>query len=330
MTTLAKIEANQRNAQLSTGPRTLEGKSIVARNATKHGIFAAVPVLPGESTDEWEAHRTGVVESLAPIGLLELNLAERAALLLWRLQRLARYETEVVAAAMEDVEVPAFLASQDPVSAQREEQLRAIRDELRRAHQELVETIAARDYLLSEPVTDAPFSIAESVLEAACGRAEAADDLRTDPPTFGSKAFMRELGLTGTDPQSTAWTPEVIQRGLTFYCRFTGEPVEPFAERMRADMESRAEELARRVRRLDREATAVARLLDGRTDRNRSACMLPTDGRDERISKYERHVHGLLTSTLHELERLQARREGDPVPPPVVTDMNVVVDSGRG
>ena len=52
------------------------------RNATTHGIFAAVPVLPGECPETWEAHRAGVVASLAPAGLLEVNLAERAALLL--------------------------------------------------------------------------------------------------------------------------------------------------------------------------------------------------------------------------------------------------------
>src|SRR4051812_6637886 len=106
MTTLAKIEANRRNAELSTGPRTSGGEVIVSRNATTHGIYSNVPVVPGECPDEWEMHRAGVVASLAPVGLLEVNLAERVALLMWRLQRLARYETETVATAMEEVEVP--------------------------------------------------------------------------------------------------------------------------------------------------------------------------------------------------------------------------------
>ena len=52
------------------------------------------------------------------------------------------------------------------------------------------------------------------------------------------------------------------------------------------------------------------------------------DGRDERVAKYERHLHTLLTSTLHELERLQARRGGEAVPPPVVADVNLTVDAG--
>ncbi|VTS01840.1 Uncharacterized protein OS=Rubrobacter xylanophilus (strain DSM 9941 / NBRC 16129) GN=Rxyl_1596 PE=4 SV=1 [Gemmata massiliana] len=327
MTTLAKIEANQRNGQLSTGPRTLEGKAIVARNATKHGIFAAVPVLPGESADEWQVHRAGVIESLAPIGLLELNLAERAALLLWRLQRLARYEAETVAAAMEDVEVPAFLPSQDPASTQREDQLRAIRGELLTARRELAEASAARDYFASELTTAAPFAIAEYILGTACVRAEAADDLRTDPPAFGSKSFMRKLGLPGTNPQTAPWTPELIRCALALYARFTREPVELFAEHVRAELESRAEELGRKGQRLEREATAVARFLDGRSDRSRSARLLPANGCDERIAKYERHLHGLLTSTLHELERLQARREGANVPPPAAAEVNLVLNT---
>src|SRR5262245_63946044 len=119
MTTLAKIEANQRNGGLSTGPKTVEGKAIVSRNATRHGIFAAVPVIPGECPQTWEAHRSGVVESLTPVGLLEVNLAERAALLLWRLQRLARYEAETVAAAMEPVALPSLPSPDDPLSPPR-------------------------------------------------------------------------------------------------------------------------------------------------------------------------------------------------------------------
>ena len=33
-----QIEANRKNAQLSTGPKTAEGKSISAANAITHGL----------------------------------------------------------------------------------------------------------------------------------------------------------------------------------------------------------------------------------------------------------------------------------------------------
>jgi hypothetical protein len=342
VTTLARIEANRRNAALSTGPRTAEGKAIVARNATRHGIFASVPVIPGESPDQWEAHRAGVVESLAPVGLLEVNLAERAALLLWRLQRLARYEAGTVAAGMEDAEVPPLpppegefsSLSSPPKQQTRDEQLRDIRRELRTASQELTEVVQARDYFRSpqEPGSHGtvPYPVAETILGAACGQAEAAEDLRSDPPSFGSKAFLRKLGLTGASPKEAAWTPDLIDGGLALYAGYARESPERFREGVLVGLEEWAEELARKVRRLEGEAAAVTRLLDGKAARKRAARLLPGDGRDERIAKYERHLHSLLTSTLHELERLQSRREGEVVPPPVVADVNLTVDPGPG
>lgn len=338
MTTLAKIEANQRNGQLSTGPRTAEGKATVARNATKHGIFSAVPVIPGEDPQVWETHRAGVVESLAPVGLLEVNLAERAALLLWRLQRLARYEAETVAAAMEEVEVPALPAPTDSAlfsrsgSVTREDQLRDIREELRTARQELVEVVPARDFFVSELAGDVVVAVAvvESIMEAAFERVESMEDRRADPPAFASKRFVQKFGLTETDTRSVSWTADLIRCGLLLYASYTRESAEQFVEAVRVDMEAWAEELTRKVRRLEQEASALVRLLDGRVTRKQVAKLLPGDGRDERIAKYERHLHSLLTSTLHELERLQARREGQAVPPPAVADVHVTVDAGSG
>ena len=40
MSTKRQIEANQRNALVSTGPVTTQGKALVSQNAVKHGIFA--------------------------------------------------------------------------------------------------------------------------------------------------------------------------------------------------------------------------------------------------------------------------------------------------
>ncbi|AWM39106.1 hypothetical protein GobsT_26180 [Gemmata obscuriglobus] len=331
MTTLAKLDANRRNAQRSTGPRTAEGKAAAARNATTHGIFAAVPVLPGERADAWDVHRAGVVASLAPVGLLEINLAERAALLLWRLQRLARYEAETVAGTLEDAGVPP-LPSDDPFPVTRDHptrdgQLRDLRRELREAKQELAEVAPALTFWTDGGGAEVgSFAVAETILDAAYGRAVAAEGLKSDPPEFGGKAFLRKLGLGGTAPAPVAWTRELIGRGLMLYAEFAHEPTERFGAAVREDVEIWAEELERKVRRLESECVAVARLLDTRVERKRVAKLLPGDGRDERIAKYERHLHGLLTSTLHELERLQARRGGQSVPPPVVADLNVSVE----
>jgi len=66
----------------------------VGLNAVRHGLCATVPVIPGvERLEEWEVHRAGILQSLTLAGHLETVLAERVALLLWRLRRLTGYET---------------------------------------------------------------------------------------------------------------------------------------------------------------------------------------------------------------------------------------------
>ena len=80
MTSLRQIEANRRNALKSTGPRSLHGKSVVSQNAARHGLDSASPVIPRlEDPDEWRQHRQAAIDSLAPIGQVEHDLAERVA-----------------------------------------------------------------------------------------------------------------------------------------------------------------------------------------------------------------------------------------------------------
>lgn len=90
--TTKKAEANRRNAQRSTGPRTPEGKAIAARNALKHGLTAREVVTVGERPEDFEAFRAGLVARLAPVGELEAELAERIAASAWRLRRVVRLE----------------------------------------------------------------------------------------------------------------------------------------------------------------------------------------------------------------------------------------------
>src|SRR5918997_2289439 len=89
----------------SGGPKTQSGKEVARWNATRHGIRSPAPVIPGlEKAEDWEDHRDGVLESLSPEGHLELVLAERVALLSWRLHRVTRYERETIALSQEKAE----------------------------------------------------------------------------------------------------------------------------------------------------------------------------------------------------------------------------------
>jgi len=85
--------ADQQHRKKRPGPRTPSGKARVRLNAVRSGIHATDPVIPGiERIEDWEAHRAGVLESLAPGGYLEAKLAERVAFGLWRLNRVIAYE----------------------------------------------------------------------------------------------------------------------------------------------------------------------------------------------------------------------------------------------
>ena len=73
-------------------------------NALRHGLRGAQPVIPEvEHAADWDAHRAGVLDALAPVGALEQALAARVALQLWRLDRVARYETAMIALGQEAV-----------------------------------------------------------------------------------------------------------------------------------------------------------------------------------------------------------------------------------
>jgi hypothetical protein len=54
MATQLQIEANRRNAQRPTGPRSAEGKSVSRLNALKCGIDAQTHVIPGEDPEALE------------------------------------------------------------------------------------------------------------------------------------------------------------------------------------------------------------------------------------------------------------------------------------
>ncbi len=93
MSTLSKAKINRLNALKSTGPKTKQGKLIVATNATKHGILSKKLLLEGENPVEFVQLMEGLSQHLRPVGLLEMVLVEKIAINLWRQQRLIRAES---------------------------------------------------------------------------------------------------------------------------------------------------------------------------------------------------------------------------------------------
>ena len=96
--------AAEMEAQAPPPARRRRGAQLANTTAVGHGVTAAAPVIPrlGETVEAWADHVAGMRDALAPVGALEVELCDRAALLTWRLRRAARAETAVVAGQVED------------------------------------------------------------------------------------------------------------------------------------------------------------------------------------------------------------------------------------
>ena len=91
--TPSQISANQQNAQLSTGPRTPEGKAVSSRNAFKFGLTAKDVVLPTEDASAFEALHAALVNQWEPASDGERLLVDDMAAARWRFRRIEKVQT---------------------------------------------------------------------------------------------------------------------------------------------------------------------------------------------------------------------------------------------
>ncbi len=112
MSTPAQIEANQRNAQLSTGPTSESGKNTSSRNALKTGLTGRTVLLPTEDAALYEAHLNQFAKRFAPEGDEERNLVQSLADTEWRLMRIPSLELGIYAVGR--VELAHLFPNEEP------------------------------------------------------------------------------------------------------------------------------------------------------------------------------------------------------------------------
>jgi hypothetical protein len=93
MSSFRQIEANRRNARLSTGPTTEEGKSRSRRNAVRHGLTAETVINALEDAEDYAAFEMAVTADYDGQSAVERELVLRLASLLWRLRRATAIES---------------------------------------------------------------------------------------------------------------------------------------------------------------------------------------------------------------------------------------------
>jgi hypothetical protein len=95
MATPRQIEANRRNAQKSTGPKSEAGKAAVSMNSLRHGLRARSVVLPGESQEEFQQLCDNLEAEWHPRTSSELFYVEQMAVSHWKLGRTEVGESHV-------------------------------------------------------------------------------------------------------------------------------------------------------------------------------------------------------------------------------------------
>jgi hypothetical protein len=289
------------SSKSKVGPATQEGKEVVKWNATRHGIRSPAPVVPGvEKPEDWEEYRDGMLEDLAPLGSLELALAERVALLSWRLHRVTRYETEAIARSQErvvedlrDRRSSGFsyrYASRGP--AHPEDALAAPK-EARRTERLLKKfPDYPDDRKLSGPDANAVlWAVAEGVED------------EVDLEEIELPGVPEWAGLYEDTSEWAGWSVGLVRECLSMIVSAAGEDLEGLIDG------------AREKARLDAiSAKHEAERVEAELQNMRRERLLPDEKTLEKVSRYEAHLSRLMFKALHELEALQVRRSGGAAP----------------
>jgi hypothetical protein len=352
MSSASQIAANRRNAQLSTGPRTTGGIAVARMNALSHGLRTAAPVVPGEVTEAWEQFRDAVVDDLTPVGALEEELAERVAVLSWRLRRVTSYEAGVVtrnsdraalraSGELEPDELTRLTHRSDapPTLKEMGTRVQWARDEVARYEHQ--------SHLFAELATsadDTPLSGADALLllrdvsdYLPKDEDEDVDDEDVDPvpdPMTNPRTarFLHSIGVPEDqhdEPEEWGgWTAGAARQGIERIARTVKWTRQKLLDRAvkesvgylsdwrgrLANAERQLEEVKVRTRTEEREA--------------RRRALVPVAEVVDVVLRYETHLQKQLALALHELERRQAYRSPCPPQPPVAVDVSVVGADG--
>jgi hypothetical protein len=97
MASMVQTLANQANAQLSTGPRTPEGKARSSSNSTKEGFTGKSPVIGPDEDQLFAAYQAALLDDTHPEGALEEEFFQRLLIYGWNLRRARAAESRLLA-----------------------------------------------------------------------------------------------------------------------------------------------------------------------------------------------------------------------------------------
>ena len=103
MATDRQIEANRRNAQHSTGPKTPEGLAAIRHNSLKHGLTSETLILEGENQADFDELLASLETLYRPANPVEQGFLRALAMATWRLARLYNIEAGLLSTGLDDL-----------------------------------------------------------------------------------------------------------------------------------------------------------------------------------------------------------------------------------
>lgn len=317
-----KIEANRRNSLRSTGPKTERGKRVVARNAIKHGLLAREVVICAgdgrEASEEFQALLKDLVGHYGPIGPEEGLLVQTIATCWWRKARVIRAENGEIRDRLDTLALDRALQDIDKGNLEAiltASEFGIVGDEIRADHQV---SSSERWAVLQKRQRDLRSRQSGlAYLRALLGSAKAqilegylSPEIRKQiamafglwDPCFANSCILETYPETPPD------------KGIAPDCQ-DEEPAKKYADVIKL-IDDRVRDLQIfQEWAIEREKMTL--------DAEKRKLSLPSTEAIDKLIRYERHLEVQLSRATDQLERLQRRRIGDAVPPPLTVNVGI-------
>jgi hypothetical protein len=198
-----QFTANRANSLKSTGPKTPAGKAAVRLNALRHGLYASLAVLPGESQQHFDQLCDSLHAEWNPQTTTEHIVLQRVAVCHWTQVRLAGYRLKAFESAASLAEQCTLLDRFDQHDARLQHSLQSAVNHLRSLQKGRPPTAAAK----SPESAETPAELHDSRMPEWC---EGLGWLDKD----GNGTVVVNPAIRGADGEWHEVTPDVIEKML--------------------------------------------------------------------------------------------------------------------
>jgi hypothetical protein len=276
------------------GPQTQEGKEVARWNATSHGISSPAPVVPGLERDEdWQEYREAIMAHYSPTGPVMCELAERVALLTWRLRCVTRYEAESIAILQEQVEDD-FHSQENFKASMRGEGIAAA------THPQDIRFEAAYTKRTERAFRRFPQEKPDKVLKAEAADAIVFGVYIEAKKRLGGELDWEALALPGISEDDDIYELPTMSVEDVRGC------IEVLASAASVDPDELLEAAADEAGYEARQAAGKKERMEEDISRKERERILPDADTMQKIARYEAHLSRQLYQALHALEVLRA------------------------